>query len=127
MLVSEANASERLGAVVVLHEAQSRLSRLEVVWVDQGYAGENFERAVQQVCGESVRVEVIARQAPGFEILPKRWIKDEEREARKVNSHSSVLQPHFSNGLHTSMSEAMPLRLAHLVNDRSVGCLSFCL
>ncbi len=107
MLVSEANASERLGAVVVLHEAQSQLSRLEVVWVDQGYSGKNCARAVRQVCGESVRVGVMARQSPGFEILPKRWIKDEEREARKVNSHSSVLQPHFSNGLHTTMSKAM--------------------
>ncbi len=62
MLVTEANASERLGAVVVLHEARDKLSRLEVVWVDQGYSGPNFKRAVQQVCGEGVRVEVqIAR------------------------------------------------------------------
>ena len=60
--MSEANASERLGAVVVLHEASDKLSRLEVVWVDLGYSGPNFKRAVQQVCGESVRVEVIERE-----------------------------------------------------------------
>ena len=52
----------------------SLLSRLEVVWVDQGYSGPNFKRAVQQICGESVRVEVIERESKEFEVLPKRWI-----------------------------------------------------
>ena len=59
VLVTEANASERLGAIVVLDEAQEKLARLEVVWVDQGYSGKNFANAVRQVCGESVRVEVL--------------------------------------------------------------------
>ncbi len=74
VLVTEANASERLGAVVVLHEAVEELSKLEVVWVDQGYSGENFACAVKQVCGEQVRVEVIERISKTFERLPKRWI-----------------------------------------------------
>lgn len=72
--MTEANASERLGAVVVLDEHRDRLSRLQVVWVDQGYSGENFERAVRQVCGEQVRVEVIKRETQGFQVLPKRWV-----------------------------------------------------
>ena len=54
VLVTEANASERIGAVVVLDEAAEKLSRLEVVWVDQGYSGERFAKAVKQVCGEQV-------------------------------------------------------------------------
>ena len=74
MLVTEANLSERLGAVVVLEESTAALSKLEVVWVDQGYSGKNFARAVKQVCGESVKVDVIKRKSKGFEILPKRWI-----------------------------------------------------
>lgn len=74
MLLSEANGSERLGAVVVLEEAKAKLSKLEVVWVDQGYSGQRFENAVKQVCGEGVRVEVIERHSKGFEVLPKRWI-----------------------------------------------------
>lgn len=74
MLVTEANASERLGAVVVLSEAKNLLSRLEVVWVDMGYSGKNFPLAVEQVCGPGVRVEVIARTLKSFERLPKRWI-----------------------------------------------------
>ena len=74
MLVTEANASERLGAIVVLDEAKEKLSKLKVIWVDQGYAGKNFATAVQQVCGETVRVEVIERRSKTFEQLPKRWI-----------------------------------------------------
>ena len=74
VLVTEANGSERLGAIVVLHEAVKKLQRLEVVWVDQGYSGQNFSRAVKQICGESVRVEIIKRKSREFEILPKRWI-----------------------------------------------------
>ncbi len=74
VLVTEANASERLGAVVVLEAAQEKLSKLEVVWVDQGYSGKNFANAVQQVCGAGVRVEVIERISKTFERLPKRWI-----------------------------------------------------
>lgn len=74
VLVTEANASERLGAIVVLDEAKEKLDRLEVVWVDQGYSGKNFANAVRQVCGDQVRVEVIKRMGKTFEQLPKRWI-----------------------------------------------------
>ena len=74
VLVTEANASERLGAIVVLDEAKEKLSRLEVIWVDQGYSGKTFAHAVQKVCGEQVRVEVVERTSETFELLPKRWI-----------------------------------------------------
>ncbi|WP_414752439.1 hypothetical protein [Anabaena sp. CCY 9910] len=58
--------------MVVLDEAKEKLSQLEVIWVDQGYSGKNFANAVKQVCGEQVRVEVIARTANTVEQLPKR-------------------------------------------------------
>jgi putative transposase len=41
VLVTEANASQRLGAVLVLDEAKEKLSRVEVLWVDQEYSGKN--------------------------------------------------------------------------------------
>ncbi len=102
MLVTEANASERIGAVVVLDEAREKLSRLEVVWVDQGYSGKRFAQAVKQVCGEQVRVEVIERQSKGFEILPKRWIV--ERTFGWLNRFRR-LSKDFE--LYAEMSEAM--------------------
>ena len=74
MLVTEASASERLGAVVGPDEAKEKRSKLQVIWVEQGDSGKNFANAVQQVCGEQVRVEVMERTANTFEQLPKRWI-----------------------------------------------------
>ena len=74
MLITEANASERLGAIVVLHEASEKLQNLKVVWVDQGYSGKHFAENVKKVCGEKVQVEVIKRNSSAFEVLPKRWI-----------------------------------------------------
>jgi putative transposase len=50
IIVTEGNTAERLGAVVALSEAIEKLDRLEVIWVDQGYRGENFARVVQQLC-----------------------------------------------------------------------------
>ncbi len=74
VLITEANGSERLGAIVVLHESKEKLTQLEVVWVDQGYSGDNLAQGVKQICGEQVRVEVIKRQSKEFKVLPKRWI-----------------------------------------------------
>jgi putative transposase len=74
VLVTAANASERLGAVVVLDDPVAKLSKLQVVWVDEGYSGANFARAVKQVCPEQVRVEVIERISQTFERFPKRLL-----------------------------------------------------
>lgn len=102
VLVTEANASERLGAVVVLDEAIEELSKLEVIWVDQGYSGENFTQVVRQVCGEQVRVEVIQRNSKTFERLPKRWIV--ERTFGWLNRFRRLSKDYE---LYTELSEAM--------------------
>ena len=102
VLVTEANASERLGAVVVLSEAAEKLSRLEIIWVDQGYSGANFERAVKQVCGDAVKVDVIERESPLFEVLPKRWIV--ERCFGWMNRYRRLSKDYE---LYTENSEAM--------------------
>jgi putative transposase len=91
-----------LGAVVVLHEAAVELSKLKVVWVDQGYSGENFAQAVRQVCGEQVRVEVIPRNSKTFERLPKRWIV--ERTFGWLNRFRRLSKDYE---LYTELSEAM--------------------
>jgi putative transposase len=68
IIVTEGNTAERLGAVVALSEAIEKLDRLEVIWVDQGYRGENFARVVQQLC--DARVEVMGQPTGQFEIIP---------------------------------------------------------
>ena len=73
LVVTEASCPERLGGVAVVLEAAQEVSEnLSVLWVDQGFSGENFARVIRQLA--QAHVEVICRKQPGFEILPKRWI-----------------------------------------------------
>lgn len=76
VIVTEANASERVVAAYALlalvDENQQLLSRVQVLWVDAGYQGAPFALAVWLMI--QAKVEVIQRQRPGFEILPKRWV-----------------------------------------------------
>jgi putative transposase len=102
VLVTEANASERLGAVVVFDEAVEKLSKLQVVWVDQGDSGANFARAIKPVCEEQVRVEVIERIAKTFERLPKRWMV--ERTLGWLNRFRRLSQDYE---VYPEVSEAM--------------------
>ena len=48
MVVTEANAPERLIAIACLMEQLQELSELELIWVDGGYSGENFACVVGQ-------------------------------------------------------------------------------
>lgn len=102
VLVTEGNASERLGAIVVLDEAKEKLSKLQVIWVDMGYSGKNFANAVAQVCGEQVRVEVIERTSKTFERLPQRWIV--ERTFGWLNRFRRLSKDYE---LYSEVSEAM--------------------
>jgi putative transposase len=102
VFVTEANASERLGAIVVLEEAKEKLRQLNVVWVDQGYSGARFAEAVRQVCGADVRVEVIERISKTFEPLPKRWIV--ERTFGWLNRFRRLSKDYE---LYSEVSEAM--------------------
>lgn len=102
VLVTEANASERLGALVVFHQAREHLARLKVVWVDQGYSGENFAQAIRQIGGASVQVEVIKRGAKTFEVLPKRWLV--ERTFGWLNRYRRLSKDYE---LYTDHSEGM--------------------
>lgn len=76
VIVTEANASERVVAayalLALLEENHQLLSQVQVLWVDAGYRGDSFALAVWLMI--QARVEVIQRQGPGFEILPKRWV-----------------------------------------------------
>jgi len=76
VVVTEANASERtvlaFALMMLLDEQRELLSRVQVLWVDAGYSGDAFALAVWLMI--QAQVEVIHRQGPGFEVLPKRWV-----------------------------------------------------
>ncbi len=73
VVVLEASCPERLGGTaVVLEAAQELTQNLSLIWVEQGFSGENFARVMRQL--SQADVEIICRQSSGFEPLPKRWI-----------------------------------------------------
>lgn len=115
VLVTEANGSERLGAVVVLEEAKEKLGLLKKIWVDAGYSGKNFARAVQHVCGEQVEVEVIKRSSPGFEKLPKRWIVERTfgwlNLFRRLSKDYEVYTDHSEGMIYGSLLRLLVKRL----------------
>jgi putative transposase len=53
-------------------EAGEATENLVLIWVDQGFSGENFAQVIHKLCAASL--DVICRTQPGFEVLPKRWI-----------------------------------------------------
>lgn len=116
VVVTEANASERLGAVFVLNEAREKLSQLKAVWVDQGYSGPNFAHAVHQICGEEVEVEVIKRTSQEFESLPKRWIVERTfgwlNRFRRLSKDYEVYTDHSEAMICGSLLRLMVRRLA---------------
>jgi putative transposase len=86
--VTEANFPERLGGAVVVMSAALATDNLMVIWVDLGFSGKNFERVIQQLC--AAQVDVVCRTAPGFQVLPQRWIV--ERTFARVESIPSLEQ-----------------------------------
>ena len=85
MIVTEANGSERVNGLALLLESQENLDRLELIWVDQGYQGARFRKAVASL--SSANVEVMKRKGKGFQLLARRWVV--ERTFALVDSKTS--------------------------------------
>ena len=66
VIVTEANGSERVNGLALLLESQENLDRLELIWVDQGYQGARFKKAVESL--SSATVEVMKREGKGFQL-----------------------------------------------------------
>lgn len=73
VVVVNANCSDQRGGVMTVDNLEPEQAKsLKLIWVDQGFQGENFARLVEYLCGATV--EVVKRSEAGFVILPKRWI-----------------------------------------------------
>ena len=114
MVVTEANAPERLFAVACLMEDLKELSELELIWVDGGYSGKNFARVVGQLCG--ARVELIKGNDTGFEVLPRRWVVERTFSwlvsSRRLSLDYELLPEVSEAMIYASMVRLMLRRLA---------------
>ncbi len=113
VIVTEANFPERLGGVAVVMEAAEATENLFIIWVDQGFSGENFERVIQQLC--SAKVDVISRSEPGFQVLPKRWIVERTfawwNQYRRLSKDYELLPETSESMIYTVMIRLMLKRL----------------
>lgn len=119
VIVTEANFPERLGGAVVVMEAAEATNNLIVIWVDQGFSGENFERVIQELC--AAKVDVICRTEPGFQVLPKRWIVERTfawwNQYRRLSKDYELLPEMSESMIYTVMIRWMLKRLA---SDQSI-------
>lgn len=114
VIVTQANFPERLGGAAVVIEAAQATDNLVVLWVDQGFSGDNFARVIQQLC--NARVDVICRQSPEFKILPKRWIVERTfgwwNQYRRLSKDYELLPEMSESMIYTVMIRLMLKRLA---------------
>lgn len=114
VIVTEANAPERLMTIACLMEELEELSQLKLIWVDAGYSGENFSRVVASVCGATV--EVIKRTDSEFKILPRRWVVERTfswlTSSRRLSLDYELLSEVSEAMIYASMVRLMLRRLA---------------
>ena len=74
MVVHAASIQDRDGARLVFKKARGWLTRLKLIWADQGYAGQ-LVKWVNRYC-KPWTLEIVKRLTgvSGFYVLPQRWI-----------------------------------------------------
>ena len=73
VLVTEAEMTDREGALRLLLTVRGIVYRLQRVSAAGGYRG-RFIETVQRVCGWTVEIVLRSDAAKGFQVVPKRWI-----------------------------------------------------
>jgi putative transposase len=102
-------------------EAAPAMENLVVIWVDQGFSGKNFARVIQELV--QARVDVICRNEPGFQVLPKRWIVERTfgwwNQYRRLSKDYELLPETSESMIYTVMIRLMLKRLASFQSPAS--------
>jgi len=72
-VIHPADIQDRDGGVLVLEALFDRFPLLRKLFADGGYQGPKFRNAAKRV-RRRLKVEIVKRSAPGFKVLPKRWV-----------------------------------------------------
>jgi putative transposase len=121
VVVINANCSEQRGEAIVVHEMdEAQAEALQLIWVDQGYQGDNFARVVEQLCG--AQVAVVKRSEAGFVVLPKRWIVERTfgwlNQNRRLSKDYELLPEVSEAMIQGAMIRLMVQRLAEQPNEQ---------
>ncbi len=94
-------------------QAAQATENLVVIWVDQGFSAQNFERVIKQLC--AAKVNVICRIKPGFQVLPKRWLPTRTfawwNQYRRLSKDYELLPETCESMIYTVMIRLMLKRL----------------
>jgi len=75
VIAHAANVGEREGAKRLLLKLPDPVwTRLEKILADGGYAGDDFQTWVKQICQVDLEISLRPRGKKGFVVLPKRWV-----------------------------------------------------
>jgi putative transposase len=76
VMVHSAGTGEREGAKKMLAASATRMSRLRLIWADQGYRGPLEEWVWKLRERRRIRLEIVKRQPEqqGFVVLARRWV-----------------------------------------------------
>jgi putative transposase len=73
VVVHPADIQDRDGAKLVLEKVRRHLPRLQLIWVDGGYAGQ-LVQWVREHCGWLLQTVLRPVGVKGFVLLPRRWV-----------------------------------------------------
>lgn len=114
VVVTEANAPERIGAVVALLEDNNCCQQLQLIWADSGYRGANFTQSVMLVC--NAKVEIVKRTKLEFEVLLIRWVVERTfawlGRYRRLSKDYELLPEVSESMIYIAMVRLMLKRLA---------------
>lgn len=116
VVVHSAAVQDRDGGRLVLDRAQMHdRKRLQLIWADQGYAGEFVEWAEGEF---NVEVAIVSKKQgqQGFEVLPRRWVVERTlawltRQRRLARDYERVVA-HSEAFVHVAMISLMIRRPA---------------
>jgi putative transposase len=116
VLVTEADMTDREGAIRVLLMVRGLCVRLKRIWADGMYRGE-FIEWVKRLCGWTVEVILRSDDAKGFQVVPKRWIVERTfawlLNFRRLDKDYEYLPRNSTAMIYAAMVRLMVRRLAH--------------
>jgi putative transposase len=114
VVIHRADIQDRDGARFVLAGVKTKHPRLELVWTDQGYAGE-LETDIP--AEEKIRLEVVSKQPDqkGFVVQPRRWVVERTfawiGKCRRLSKDYEQTSDSAKAFIYTAMIKLMARRL----------------
>ncbi len=115
VMVTAANLAEKKGAIQLLEKIRDKFPRLEKIFADGGYQGQDFHQRVQDDYNLDLKV-VKRNQSKGFKVLPWRWIVERTfawlLRYRRLTIDYEVLPETAEAFIYAAMIRIMVRRLA---------------